>query len=119
MKVSSRFLSSSSLSYSSPLLLFLYLDGTPIPKTVIVLAATNTPWSLDEALRRRLEKRVYIPLPDAEGRRALLSINLKDVKLEDGVNLDEIADQCEGYSGDDISNVCRLVFPFLFSFFPS
>lgn len=71
------------------------------------MAATNTPWSLDEALRRRLEKRVYIPLPDSEGRRELFSINLKDVELDQTVKLDEIADKCEGYSGADISNVCR------------
>ena len=43
-------------------------------KMVMVLAATNFPWDIDEALRRRLEKRIYIPLPTLEGREALLKV---------------------------------------------
>ncbi len=43
----------------------------------MVLAATNFPWDIDEALRRRLEKRIYIPLPGAGEREELLKINLK------------------------------------------
>ncbi len=43
----------------------------------MVLAATNFPWDIDEALRRRLEKRIYIPLPTTEGREALLKVGEK------------------------------------------
>lgn len=42
-------------------------------KVVMVLAATNFPWDIDEALRRRLEKRIYIPLPSEDGRESLVS----------------------------------------------
>jgi katanin p60 ATPase-containing subunit A1 len=76
-------------------------------KTVIVLAATNTPWDLDEALRRRLEKRVYIPLPEAEGRKELFRINMSEVEMSPDVDLDELAAGSAGYSGADIANVCR------------
>jgi len=46
----------------------------------MVLAATNFPWDIDEALKRRLEKRIYIPLPCKTGRVELLKINLKEVR---------------------------------------
>lgn len=76
-------------------------------KMVIVLAATNFPWDIDEALRRRLEKRIYIPLPNAEGRKKLLEINLREVELASDVDLAGIAEKLDGYSGADITNVCR------------
>lgn len=85
-------------------------DGAPSSnqrKPVIVLAATNTPWDLDEALRRRLEKRIYIPLPDVDGRRELFRINMKTVALDDDVDLNELAEKSAGYSGADVANVCR------------
>jgi len=81
--------------------------GVKKRKTVIVLAATNTPWALDEALRRRLEKRVYIPLPDAEGRQELFRINMKGVDLDADVQWIELAEKSCGYSGADVANVCR------------
>ncbi|KAK7325198.1 hypothetical protein VNO77_29356 [Canavalia gladiata] len=74
-------------------------------KIVMVLAATNFPWDIDEALRRRLEKRIYIPLPNFESRKQLIRINLKTVAPD--VNMDEVARRTEGYSGDDLTNVCR------------
>ncbi|KAK2890537.1 hypothetical protein Q8A73_018837 [Channa argus] len=76
-------------------------------KMVMVLAATNFPWDIDEALRRRLEKRIYIPLPSTQGRVELLRISLKELELASNVDLDKIAEQMEGYSGADITNVCR------------
>jgi katanin p60 ATPase-containing subunit A1 len=62
---------------------------------------------LDEALRRRLEKRIYIPLPDAEGRKALFEINLNKIELAPDVDFDVLAERSNGYSGADIANVCR------------
>ncbi|KAL3906168.1 MAG: hypothetical protein SGPRY_010654, partial [Prymnesium sp.] len=75
---------------------------------VLVLAATNMPWALDPAVRRRFEKRVYIPLPDMEARRALLKIHLGDTphQLSDRA-LDVIARKSEGLSGADISVLVR------------
>ena len=75
---------------------------------ILVLGATNIPWGLDAAIRRRFEKRIYIPLPEEEARRRLFELNigniLGDIKPED---LSELAKKTEGYSGADISIVVR------------
>ncbi|KAF2323293.1 hypothetical protein GH714_034500 [Hevea brasiliensis] len=76
-------------------------------KIVMVLAATNFPWEIDEALRRRLEKRIYIPLPNFESRKELIRINLKTVEVAPDADIDEVARRTGGYSGDDLTNVCR------------
>jgi katanin p60 ATPase-containing subunit A1 len=74
---------------------------------VMVLGATNFPWQLDEAMRRRLEKRVYIELPQRVDRLAQLKLNLQSVKLADDVDLASFADATAGYSGADLTNICR------------
>ena len=76
-------------------------------KSVMVLGATNRPQDLDEAIRRRLEKRIYIPLPNEIGRRQLLDINMKGIKIADDVEIAELVDRTPGYSGADLTNVCR------------
>lgn len=76
-------------------------------KVVMVLAATNFPWDIDEALRRRLEKRIYIPLPNQEGRKALLDLSLRGVERSPSLDLEQVATNLDGYSGSDITNVCR------------
>ncbi|CAG9794993.1 unnamed protein product [Diatraea saccharalis] len=76
-------------------------------KIVMVLAATNHPWDIDEAFRRRFEKRIYIGLPDESTRVKLLKLCLREVALADDVQLPELANKLDGYSGSDICNLCR------------
>lgn len=77
-------------------------DDSQASKNVMVLAATNTPWHLDEAIRRRLEKRIYIPLPTDSGRRQVFEINLREIGVDSNVNMDELVRGTHGYSGSDI-----------------
>ncbi|KAK4153985.1 P-loop containing nucleoside triphosphate hydrolase protein [Chaetomidium leptoderma] len=75
---------------------------------VVVLAATNLPWALDPAFRRRFEPRIYIPLPDREARRQLFGIHSgKWGEILSGGDMDELAAMTEGYSGSDIANVIK------------
>ena len=76
-------------------------------KIVTVMAATNRPWDLDDALRRRFEKRVYIPLPNEKGRLQLFNLNLKKIEVDKNIDFNKLVKMTDGYSGADISNVCR------------
>jgi len=75
---------------------------------ILVLGATNIPWTLDSAIRRRFEKRIYIALPDAPARLAMFKLSLGDTPYilnED--DFKKLAKEAEGYSGADISIVVR------------
>ena len=74
---------------------------------VFVLAASNFPFDLDPALLRRLEKRILVPLPDAESRESMFRQNLTPDIAVDTLNFKEFADKTEGYSGSDIRLVCK------------
>lgn len=76
-------------------------------KIIMVLAATNHPWDIDEAFRRRFEKRINIGLPDEETRSALLKLCLKSVNISPSLDTNLISEQMNGYTGSDISNICR------------
>ena len=74
---------------------------------VMVLATTNCPWDLDEALRRRLEKRIYIPLPEPAAREALFKIFLTEIFCQDDVSVQVLMNSTDGYSGADVHLICR------------
>ena len=78
----------------------------PVPR-VFILAATNRPWDLDEAILRRLTKRIYIPLPSEESRRKLFLMNLKGINLANDIDYDYLVKNTERYNSDDIASVCR------------
>ena len=75
---------------------------------ILVLGATNIPWVLDAAIRRRFEKRIYIPLPEAPARAEMFKLHMGDTKAE--INDDQyrkLGLQTDGYSGADIQLVVR------------
>lgn len=75
---------------------------------VLVLGATNIPWQLDAAVRRRFERRIYIALPDAEARTRMFELNIGDVPCEcSPLDYQALAAMTEGYSGHDIAVVVR------------
>ena len=76
-------------------------------KPVIVLAATNQPEVLDAALLRpgRFDRQVLVDRPDLSGRKTILGIYAKKVKLAEGVDLDRIAQATSGFAGADLANL--------------
>jgi vacuolar protein-sorting-associated protein 4 len=77
-------------------------------KGILVLGATNIPWGLDPAVRRRFQKKIYISLPEAKARKLMVKLNLGDTynDLTDE-QFEILGNLTEGYSGSDIYNLTQ------------
>jgi transitional endoplasmic reticulum ATPase len=77
-------------------------------RSLLLMGATNVPWQLDPAMMRpgRFDEKVYIPLPDLSARRKMLDLYLSKRPVATNVNLDELAQKLDGYSGADIRYLC-------------
>lgn len=87
--------------------LLVEMDGFDSRTGIIIIAATNRPDVLDNALLRpgRFDRQVVIDLPDVNGREEILKIHAKKIKLSDGVDLSKIARMTPGCSGADLANL--------------
>ncbi|MDW2995332.1 MAG: ATP-dependent zinc metalloprotease FtsH [Alphaproteobacteria bacterium] len=87
--------------------LLIEMDGFANDTGIIVIGATNRPDMLDQALLRpgRFDRQVYIDLPDMAGRRAILDLYAQKVKINNDVNLQDIARGTTGFSGADLENL--------------
>ncbi len=85
------------------------MDGLKARGKVIVIAATNMENSLDPALRRpgRFDREIEIGVPDTKGRKEVLQIHTKNMPLEKDVNLDELASISYGFTGADLTALCK------------
>eukprot|EP00903_Cladosiphon_okamuranus_P011861 g11142.t1 len=74
---------------------------------VVVIASTNRPFDLDEAVLRRLPRRILVDLPDAETREEILKVSMAQNRVDASVNFTAITAELEGFTGSDIKEVCR------------
>ncbi len=85
------------------------MDGFGTNSGVIILAATNRADILDKALLRagRFDRQIYVELPELNDRVAIFKVHLKNIKIDDSVDVELLARQTPGFSGADIANVCN------------
>jgi transitional endoplasmic reticulum ATPase len=85
------------------------LDGLEPRQNLVVIAATNRPEAIDEALRRpgRFDREIVIGVPDENGRREILAIHTRGMPLEEGVDLKQLARQTYGFVGADLAALTR------------
>ena len=85
------------------------MDGIKPRQNTVVIAATNRPDAVDEALRRpgRFDREIVIGVPDQAGRREILGIHTRGMPLADNVDLDELARTAYGFVGADIAALAR------------
>ena len=75
---------------------------------ILVLGATNIPWGLDPAVRRRFQKKIYISLPELDARKLMLELNLKGTpNTLTNEQLEDLAARTDGFSGSDISTLTQ------------
>jgi transitional endoplasmic reticulum ATPase len=85
------------------------MDGLESRQNTVVIAATNRPEAIDEALRRpgRFDREIIIGVPDDRGRREILGIHTRGMPLGEGVDLDELARTTYGFVGADLAALTR------------
>ena len=85
------------------------LDGIEPRQNTVVIAATNRPEAIDEALRRpgRFDREIIVGVPDQNGRREILGIHTRGMPLDGGVDLDELARRTFGFVGADLAALTR------------
>ena len=85
------------------------MDGLEPRQNLVVIAATNRPEALDEALRRpgRFDREIIVGVPDENGRREIIAIHTRGMPLAEDVNLDELARRTYGFVGADLAALVR------------
>jgi len=71
------------------------------------VGATNKPWSLDWPFLRRFQKRIYIPLPNVDGRMSMFKSYTAPINVDSGISLEDLSRISDGYSGSDIRDICQ------------
>mmetsp|Transcript_20294 Transcript_20294/g.49752 ORF Transcript_20294/g.49752 Transcript_20294/m.49752 type:complete len:896 (+) Transcript_20294:96-2783(+) len=85
------------------------IDGMGSGKTLFIIGATNRPDILDPGIMRpgRLDQLIYIPLPDRESRISIFKANLRKSPISDDLDIEQLADATDGFSGADITEICQ------------
>ncbi|CAK9794901.1 Ribosome biogenesis protein SPATA5 [Anthophora quadrimaculata] len=85
------------------------LDGVTALGSVTLVAATNRPDKIDKALLRpgRLDRIIYVPLPDYETRQEIFDIKLRNMPIAEDVQIQDLVDLTEGYSGAEVQAICH------------
>lgn len=89
--------------------LLIEMDGFGSNSGVIILAATNRADILDKALMRagRFDRQIYVDMPDINDRVAIFNVHLRNIKIDESLDVELLARQTAGFSGADIANVCN------------
>lgn len=89
--------------------LLVEMDGFEPGSGILIIAATNRPDMLDEALTRpgRFDRQIDVTLPDIEGREKILNVHVRDIKVDKDLDLREVARSTVGFSGADLANLAN------------